>query len=255
MFGFLVSLVYDGSIFFGWAKQPNLLTVQGYIEDSLEKIFKKKISINFFSRLDKGVHALDQKFIFSLDFNISEDRVFFILSKKLKLLSVFKVEKLSDFFSGLISKKSLNSIVKQKEYCYFINIGEFNLFKKRYCWEYNRFLSKTQLTKCLSIFLGTHDFFNFSCCKIKNKNEKNTTCTIDEIKVKKIKSTLKISFKAKRFIRYQIRALIGESVSVCEGNRTIEELKKMLESEIIKKYKFIAPSSGLFLWKIDIKKS
>lgn len=35
-----IDLAYDGGGFYGWAKQPNLRTVQGTIEDALHKVLR-----------------------------------------------------------------------------------------------------------------------------------------------------------------------------------------------------------------------
>ena len=87
LYFYLVSIAYDGSNFAGWAKQPQQLTVQGYIEEALNKVFKasqisqKKINILAASRTDKGVHALDQKFTFRLPFFLSYQQLKQILAK------------------------------------------------------------------------------------------------------------------------------------------------------------------------------
>ena len=40
-----IDLAYDGGGFYGWAKQPNLRTVQGTIEDALHKVLLSLIHI------------------------------------------------------------------------------------------------------------------------------------------------------------------------------------------------------------------
>ena len=36
---------YKGSNYYGYAKQPNKITIQGIIEENLNKIFQEKITI------------------------------------------------------------------------------------------------------------------------------------------------------------------------------------------------------------------
>ena len=55
---------YDGSLFYGWQKQPGLRTVQQEIETALTKITKENISIHSSGRTDAKVHASHQVFHF-----------------------------------------------------------------------------------------------------------------------------------------------------------------------------------------------
>ena len=61
---YLVDVSYDGSGYFGWAKQPNKATIQGTIESALKAIYKNEIKIIGSGRTDAGVHALHQHFNF-----------------------------------------------------------------------------------------------------------------------------------------------------------------------------------------------
>jgi len=78
---YLITVMYDGSNFAGWAKQPEQFTVQGYIEKVLSKIFSQKINILAASRTDKGVHALNQKFTLRLNFFLAPPKLKLILVK------------------------------------------------------------------------------------------------------------------------------------------------------------------------------
>lgn len=55
---------YDGTGFSGWAKQPTLRTVQGVLEDSLNRLFSRSegeaLTLTVAGRTDTGVHARDQ---------------------------------------------------------------------------------------------------------------------------------------------------------------------------------------------------
>lgn len=57
-----------------------------------------------------------------------------------------------------------------------------------------------------------------------------------------------ISIIARGFLRYQIRAIIGETIKCYEAKQTIQKLKKKLTSSEQKlKYKLLAPAGGLYL--------
>ena len=55
-----LDLAYDGTGFHGWATQPGLVTVQGVLEDALEKIVRRPVRTTVAGRTDAGVHAAHQ---------------------------------------------------------------------------------------------------------------------------------------------------------------------------------------------------
>lgn len=55
-----LDLAYKGTHFKGWATQPGLRTVQGLIEEALEKLCRTPIRVTVAGRTDAGVHARGQ---------------------------------------------------------------------------------------------------------------------------------------------------------------------------------------------------
>lgn len=56
-----IELAYDGTDFAGWAMQPHLRTVQGCLEDALERVLRvDKARATVAGRTDSGVHARRQ---------------------------------------------------------------------------------------------------------------------------------------------------------------------------------------------------
>jgi len=72
--------------------------------------------------------------------------------------------------------------VISKEYRYFINIGKYNIFQKKYCWEYNSPLKVKKLNKILQIFQGKHNFFNYSYCRWQEREKVNSEREITSLK-------------------------------------------------------------------------
>src|ERR671915_722420 len=53
-------LHYDGGGFHGWQHQPGMRTVQGVLEDALERLWGSRIAALGAGRTDAGVHARGQ---------------------------------------------------------------------------------------------------------------------------------------------------------------------------------------------------
>ena len=127
------------------------------------------------------------------------------------------------------------------------------VFQKKYRWEYNLPLEVKKLNHILQIFQGKHNFFNYSYCRWQERERVNTEREIISLKSWKRKNVIVISIIAKGFLRYQIRAIIGEVINCYEGKQSIKNLQDKLVNFGKKNYKYknIAPASGLYLWKID----
>ena len=48
---------YDGEELFGWQRQDPLPTVQGILEQAIEKVLHRKVVVYGAGRTDSGVHA------------------------------------------------------------------------------------------------------------------------------------------------------------------------------------------------------
>jgi len=68
---------YDGTNYLGWQRQPQGITIQEVIEDTLNKITSETITVIGSGRTDSGVHALAQVANFK-----TEGRMTFYNSKK-----------------------------------------------------------------------------------------------------------------------------------------------------------------------------
>ena len=55
-----LDIAYDGTRFHGWARQPGLDSVQGALEDGLERILRRPVRTVVAGRTDAGVHARGQ---------------------------------------------------------------------------------------------------------------------------------------------------------------------------------------------------
>ena len=62
-----LTIEYDGTMYAGWQRQPNDLTIQAVLEEALFKITQQHISAVGAGRTDSGVHALGQVVSFQSD--------------------------------------------------------------------------------------------------------------------------------------------------------------------------------------------
>ena len=59
-----IVVAYDGTAYSGWQIQPNGVTVQGVLNETLSRLLGEKIEVMGASRTDAGVHALGNVAVF-----------------------------------------------------------------------------------------------------------------------------------------------------------------------------------------------
>ena len=242
---YLLSLSYDGSSFKGWIKQPSTRTVQQTLEDAIKHLIKKvPFKVLGASKTDHGVHALDQKVLLQLDFEISNLTSFLHgLNKKLPLdVCVNTIQRVANDFN-------VRQVV-QKTYCYTINDHQFDIFRQRYELHWTKgLIDVDKLKKWLTLFVGNHDYFCFSGLKNAERSSFQTIRSIESITaIRDQDNRIKIYFQAKGFIRYQIRMIVGACLQAYLNNpRSHEALIKLRLTGEGDKSPFIVDGKGLCL--------
>ncbi|WP_368486271.1 tRNA pseudouridine(38-40) synthase TruA [Spiroplasma sp. DGKH1] len=240
----LLTLQYDGYDYHGWVKQKNATTIQGELEKAFFRVSHQQLWMLGASKTDQQVHACDQKVLVKLPF-IPKDVGFFIktVSASLPLDINIKDYEIRDENFGVRN-------VFEKEYVYTINDGVVDIFNCRYELKYPKPLDVDKLNQIAQVFVGTHDFFNFS--GVKKGENINTIRTINKIWVERNdQHKILIHVQAKAFIRYQIRMMVQNILACSEGKISLAEIKTQLANlPGSKKTSFCAKPYGLCLVKI-----
>lgn len=244
---YLATVSYKGTMFCGWQKQTvsKLPSIQDEIERVLTKILNTNIKIYGSGRTDAGVHALGQTFHFDVSKEIDSYKFIHgfneLVSKDIVLLSLKKV---SDDFHARFS-------VKEKTYLYKIeNDKNFDPFNASLAYQLKQELNVKEMKKCAKVFIGVHNFQNFTS---KEEDENSFVRNIFKISLKKKHNFIFIELTGNGFMRYMVRMIVGNLIQVGLGKLTIEEVKKNLENKERKPSSFKAPSDGLYLKEVCYK--
>lgn len=76
-------VAYDGTNYSGWQIQPNGVTIQGVLNDTLTELLGEKIEIMGASRTDAGVHALGNVAVFDTNTRIPGEKISYALNQRL----------------------------------------------------------------------------------------------------------------------------------------------------------------------------
>ncbi len=217
-----VKFAYDGQSFYGYARQPNLRTVEGeviktlikhgFIEDTKESRFLSA------SRTDKKVSALCNLVAFNTSFT----------SKKILDDLILESDEIAFYASTEVHDGFNPRYAKSRIYRYYLRHTNLDL---------------DRVTKTLSLFTGIHDFSNFA----RLEKFKNPVRKIDNIVISELDDFLIIDFYAPNFLWNQIRRIISavQKVGACKIDK--EEVAEAL-SNPDKNFDFnVAPADPLIL--------
>ena len=242
---YLIKFSYDGSNYAGFQTQKGLNTIQEKMEEAATIVNNhQKTSIVATGRTDKGVHALCQYAHVDIGVNITEKKLKRALNSNLpKDIHVIEAKIVEDTFHARYQ-------VKEKEYHYKINMGEYNPIERNYVFQYNYKLNIDKMKEAIKYFIGEHDFRAFVT---DNKEKDNCIRTITKASIEQKEDSLTIKFMGNGFLRYQVRNMVGILIKVGEEKISPETVEKILESKDRTKSGKTAPPEGLYLVNIKYK--
>lgn len=240
---FLIKFSYDGTNYSGFQAQNGLETIEEKMNIALTKINNNiKTSITASGRTDKGVHALCQCGHADINVNITEKKLKRALNSNLPDdIHVIETKIVDNNFHGRYD-------VKNKEYKYLINIGEYNPIERNHCFQYNYDLNIENMKKAIKYFEGTHDFRAFVT---DNKEKNNCIRTISSTGLVEKNKIIEITFKGNGFLRYQVRNMVGILIRIGENKLSPESVEKIIESKDRTKAGKTAPAEGLYLVNVE----
>src|SRR3569833_2091450 len=87
-----LTIDYDGGPFVGWQRQAEGASIQGVLEDAIERFSQARVTVTGAGRTDAGVHALGQVAHFDLEKDFTPDKVRDALNHFLRPVPVTVVE-------------------------------------------------------------------------------------------------------------------------------------------------------------------
>lgn len=233
---------YNGAKFYGFAKQINLRTVQGELENIILSLFGIKVCIFGSGRTDRYVHACNQVISFkSKDLNIDPSSLMHAINSKLENdIRILSCENVDDKFHARFSAKN-------KTYIYKINMNpNYNPIESEIIYQYNKKVELDNFSRYANMIIGEHNFLSFSTSEIQNTIRK-----INHFDYWIENDTLIFSINGNGFLRNMVRMIIGVYFDLIEKKITFEDIQKLFENP--QKGKAIRKMNGcgLYLYKVN----
>lgn len=235
-------LEYDGTNYAGWQKQNNIVTIQGTVENAIEKLTKEKVEVIGCSRTDSKVHAKEYVCNFKTNSKIPSDKFREALNDKLPDdIVVLKSMEVSDEFHARYCSKG-------KMYCYTIlNSPVRSAINRNYVYHYKGDLDVELMKEAGKKFIGTFDFSSF---KNTGSSVKTSVRTINYLEIKKNEQYIRIYISADGFLYNMARIIVGTLLDVgCKKIQPMDIIKIIAAKDRSKAGKS-APPQGLSLLEV-----
>ncbi|MGM9541613.1 MAG: tRNA pseudouridine(38-40) synthase TruA [Candidatus Limivicinus sp.] len=242
MRNFRICLCYDGGRYRGWQKQGNTGgTIQEKIEALLSRLLAQPVEVAASGRTDAGVHARCQTCSFRADTSLSCPELLELIRRYLpEDIGVLSIEEAEPRFHARLS-------CLEKTYVYHIwNSPAPNVFYRHYSHSWPKHLDLEAMRQAAALLTGEHDFTSFCSAK---KMKKSAVRDLRSIELSRDGDMLRISLSGSGFLYNMVRIIVGTLLEVGSGERSAEDMRRILEARDRQAAGFTAPPQGLFLWE------
>ena len=243
MHNYKITIEYEGTNFVGWQRQENGLSIQQLIEESIEKLVNKKITIFGAGRTDAGVHAKGQVASFGLNDSIDTGTIRDGLNHYLRPhpVAILSTEKVDNDFNARFSAK-----IRFYEYRVINRRSPLTLENNR-VWCVHKKIDLQKIIEQSEKFLGKHDLSAFRSI---NCQSKSSIKSIKSINIKTKKDEIFFTISAKSFLHSQVRIMVGTLIDIGLGkiSKSISEIISLKKRDYAG---VTAPPYGLYLMKVE----
>jgi tRNA pseudouridine38-40 synthase len=238
-----LTLAYDGTDFAGWQIQPHERTVQGTVQEILERIAGEPVTLFGSGRTDAGVHALGQ--VASFDTTSRHGCDLFLRAVNAELPKDIAVLSVEEAAPGFHARESAT----RKRYRYVIHDGGVrDVFARRYAWQLPYGLDDCAMQRAAAVLVGEQDFGSFQGS---GSQRETTVRTIFAIEFRRPDGgrpfELHVEIEASGFLYNMVRIIAGTLAQVGRGVKPESWVRDVLEDCNRSAAGVTAPAQGLFL--------
>jgi tRNA pseudouridine38-40 synthase len=235
-------LQYDGAAFSGWQRQPNQRTVQGVVEEALERLCAAPVVALGSGRTDAGVHARGQ-------------------AVGVRVPDRWDVQKLRRALNSLLPTDVwVESAVEMRaefharysaigrKYSYYVGTSSDarSPFRVRYELPFFHSLDRAALDAAATSIEGDHCFRAFAVAGTAPEHD-NHRCTVSSANWNDRQGGLVFAIEANRFLHHMVRFLVGTMLDIATNRRPLSDIRRLLDARDNSDVSPPAPPHALFL--------
>lgn len=215
-------VAYDGTAYHGWQIQPNGISIQQVLNETLSELLGEEITVTGASRTDAGVHSLGNVCVFDTTTRMPAEKISYALNQRLpEDIVVQESCEVDESFHPRFSKS-------RKTYEYRILNRKMRMPTRRldtYFFHYD--LNLEAMQRAASYVVGVHDFKSF--CSANSQSE-TTVREIYSCTVEKEGDIITIRVTGNGFLYNMVRILAGTLIQIGDGRKSPEDMIKILEA-------------------------
>ena len=219
---FFITLSYNGKNYVGWQIQPNGMSVQQILQESLSTILRSNVEVVGAGRTDAGVHARKMFAHFDWEgdeFNI-QDLIHKLNNYLPKDIHIHNIQPVKPDAHARFSAVS-------RCYKYYVTIKKDPFFHELSHRVY--FVPDVERMNSLcNILLEYEDFSSFSKS---HTDVKTNNCKIEFAKWEKVGDMYVFTIKADRFLRNMVRAIVGTLLEAGRGNLDERGMHRIIKAK------------------------
>jgi tRNA pseudouridine38-40 synthase len=239
---------YDGTAFSGSQHQPNRRTVQGVLEEALNRLTGERVKVRFAGRTDAGVHATGQVAAFCLNRRPGERGGWAEMRRRLNAIlpSDLAVRSLRAVPAGFDPRRD----AWRRTYRYRIRMaGDRRPVERHRALEIGDQIDVTAMRAAAAELLGERDF-----AALGSDAGGRTVRNVMEVSVVRRGSLVEIRVTADSFLRRMVRSMVAILLEAGRGRLAPGEVTSLLEVGQRAFHGRAAPAVGLTLERVSYPK-
>ena len=239
-------LHYDGAGFHGWQRQPSKRTVQGVLEEALERLCGEPTKALGSGRTDAGVHARGQ----AVGVRVSEKWDAMRLRRALNAIlpSDVWVASAAEMRPEFHARYSAVS----RRYSYYVGTdgAAHSPFRRKWEWPVRSSIDRPSLDDAAAALLGDHCFRAFSVHGTAPPDDEHR-CIVRCAQWCDRPGGLVFEIEANRFLHHMVRFVVGTMIDVATGRRDRSDIARLLLAPDNSEVSPPAPAHALFLDRVE----
>lgn len=241
---FKLTIEYDGGPFQGWQRLAGGPSVQGALEDAVEKLTGARSEVFGAGRTDSGVHALTQVAHVDIEKHFLAGIVRDGLNAHLRPapIAVLEAEEAAPDFHARFSAaaRAYRYRIANRRAPLTLDLGR--------AWRVGAPLDASAMHQAAQRLVGKHDFTSFrdAACQAKSPVK-----TLDQISVVRDGEEVVVACEAQSFLHRQVRSMVGTLAEVGLGKLNADDVAAALAAKDRARCGPVAPAEGLYLVRVD----